>query len=364
MIFVRSIIFLGLIVWGTNARAHDPGLSSANLTRFPDRIELVTTFSVDDARLLLAVSEHAESTPIRSELISRELTQLAPSLWHLQSGETQLVAQSMTVAMTGNNVICTQYYLSSSGEILRFSSEIFDLLPPGHRQYASVFNAEGSVVLGQLLSQAEPGFSVILPPPLVGHTDTAHSIGDSVSFVQFFHLGIEHIITGYDHLLFLFAFLITAQGIRTVLKIVTSFTVAHSLTLSLSALNIVTVPAQWVEPLIAASVVFVALQNIFQREQTSERVGMTFAFGLIHGFGFASILRDMGISSLGTSAWRALAGFNTGVELGQITVASIVFPLLWHLRSRPSYNTAWAPAASSLIALTGGYWLAVRLHWL
>lgn len=358
----RSLVFLGLLVFAVAARAHDPGLSSTTVTRFNDRVELVTTFATVDAEGFLTEDGSGVSPPHSNAALCSELARLAPSLWQLLSGQTPLAASSTEVKTTdGNNVVFIQHYFACSGESLDFSSAVFALLPPGHRQHASVLDRDGKHLFSRLLSRTEPGFAL---PRLSAPPATSEAIPPAlgaVKFTEFLRLGIQHILTGYDHLLFLFAFLLTARDIRAVFKIVTSFTLAHSLTLSLSALDIVVVPAGWVEPLIAASILWVALQNLFKRGQTKDRVGLTFAFGLIHGFGFASVLRDLGISSLGTSAWRALAGFNLGVELGQIAVATAVFPVLWYLRSRKSYETSWAPVASSVIALAGAYWLVERL---
>ena len=364
MRFIRGFLIIAFFSFSALAWAHDPGLSSARFALYPDGIELVITFSAVDARWLMA-EEADHSFPGPNEEFTRAaLIRRATTLWHLSAASSELSPLSTSVEFApGGNVVYTQRYALPRIDALRFDSGIFDLLPPGHRQHVTVLESKDHILLAKLLSPAEAGFDVLLPPTGINSERVVQTGDRTVSFGRFFGLGIEHILTGYDHLLFLFAFLITARGIRAVLKIVTSFTAAHSITLALSALNVVSVPSNWVEPLIAATIVFVALQNLLKREHTAERVGLTFAFGLVHGFGFASVLRDMGISSLGTSAWRALAGFNAGVELGQIAVAAVVFPLLWYLRSLKSYERSLAPAASALIALAGAYWLVQRIGW-
>src|SRR5439155_24930623 len=112
---------------------------------------------------------------------------------------------------------------------------------------------------------------------------------------DFVKLGVEHILTGYDHLLFLAALLATARGIWSVVRIVTAFTLAHSVTLSLGALGIVTIPDRIIEPLIAATIVWVALENLFVAEPDRRRWIWSFGFGLVHGFGFASVLGELGL---------------------------------------------------------------------
>lgn len=139
---------------------------------------------------------------------------------------------------------------------------------------------------------------------------------------SFIHLGIEHIFTGYDHILFLIALLLPSGRLVNLLKIVTAFTLAHSLTLTLAVLNIVTLPSALVESVIALSIVYVAVENLW-RKQFHHRWGLTFAFGLIHGLGFASILQEF----VGTQRNLALSlvSFNLGVELGQIVIVVLVF---------------------------------------
>ncbi|MBC8094714.1 MAG: HupE/UreJ family protein, partial [Akkermansiaceae bacterium] len=115
------------------------------------------------------------------------------------------------------------------------------------------------------------------------------------AFLEFLKLGIEHILIGFDHLLFLCALLIGVRQIKPMLWIITCFTLAHSVTLALSALNIVMLSSRLVEPLIALSIIVVAVENIFRKEATTDRYWMAGGFGLIHGFGFASVLRDTGL---------------------------------------------------------------------
>lgn len=347
------------------AWAHDPGLSSARLVLAADGIQLCTTFSSADAHWLIPGREGEDPRSFDEERVRSELKNPATPFWRLFVGREEVALSLTTVELAaGNNVIVTQHYSGPTAGTIRFHSDVFDLLPPGHRQHATVIESQDHVVLAKLLSQADPGFDLSLLPKAADAEAKIGSSSPAPSFVAFLRLGIDHIITGYDHLLFLFALLITAQGIRPVLKIITSFTLAHSITLGVSAFGVVSFPSRWIEPLIAATIVFVALQNVTRRNYSGERIGLTFAFGLVHGFGFAAVLQEMGISSLGTSAWRALAGFNLGVELGQVAIAAAVIPVIWYLRSRLRYDRAWAPAVSGLIALAGIYWFIERTGWL
>lgn len=179
---------------------------------------------------------------------------------------------------------------------------------------------------------------------------------------SFFALGVEHILTGYDHLLFLAALLLICDKFSDAAKVITVFTVAHSVTLALAALDIVRLPGQVVEPLIAASIVYVAFENIFIREQAHRwRRVIVFGFGLIHGLGFASALREVGLGSSGSAVALPLVKFNLGVEAGQLAVAALLLPLVFYLKRRPVFITRGIPTASAAIAGVGAFWLVTRL---
>ncbi len=177
---------------------------------------------------------------------------------------------------------------------------------------------------------------------------------------KFFEAGIEHIVTGYDHLCFLFALILWATRVWPVVKIVTAFTVSHSITLSLAALNIFALPSSLTEALIAASIVFVAAENFFSRD-VDNRWRNTFLFGFIHGFGFASALTEMGVPQGGVVP--ALAAFNIGVEAGQIAIVMAVMPILLGIDKATGgkRNEKLVYALSGAIALAGVYWFLQRV---
>lgn len=192
-------------------------------------------------------------------------------------------------------------------------------------------------------------------------------------FIDYFHEGVWHIWIGFDHILFLLALLLPAVVFRmrhawqaveafkpaflSVLKIVTAFTVAHSITLSLATLGIISLPSRLVESTIAASVVAAALNNVFPlfRER---RWAMAFAFGLIHGFGFASVLSDLGLPQAALTL--ALVGFNIGVEAGQLAIVAIFLPVAYLLRHTFLYRRAVLLGGSLLIAAVAVVWFAER----
>ena len=133
--------------------------------------------------------------------------------------------------------------------------------------------------------------------------------------------------------------------------------------LAIATLNLVQIPTRIVEPLIAASIVYVGMENLFSRGEPKGRWVLTFAFGLIHGFGFASVLRELGVGANGSSIAGPLISFNLGVEMGQLAVAAIALPLIWKLQARPVFVQRWVPASSVMVVLLGGYWFIQRV-WL
>ena len=181
------------------------------------------------------------------------------------------------------------------------------------------------------------------------------------AFASFFITGMEHIVTGYDHLCFLIATVLWASRLWPVVKIVTAFTLSHSVTLTLAALGWVTLPGAWIEIAVALTIIFVAVENFFSRN-VETRWKQTFLFGFVHGFAFAGGLIEIGLPQ--TSLVPALIGFNTGVEIGQIGVILALAPLLKWTDSLTADGTRSAKlvyALSTLIALMGIFWLMQRL---
>ena len=177
------------------------------------------------------------------------------------------------------------------------------------------------------------------------------------SWFSFFKLGAFHILTGYDHLLFLLALLLRKQTFKQYAAIVTSFTIAHSITLSLAVLGWVTLPSRFVEAVIAFSICYVAAENIF-RTKIRHRWSITFLFGLIHGLGFATILREMSIPKSHLAV--ALINFNLGIEAVQLLIVLLLLPLL-SLLFKLKNSQKWVTYGSYAIVTLGAIWLVQRL---
>jgi hydrogenase/urease accessory protein HupE len=197
--------------------------------------------------------------------------------------------------------------------------------------------------------------------PSVALSDTRPHVGE----VMWHYLlaGIEHIAIGYDHIAFLVAVILWGRRLWPLVGVVTAFTIAHSITLSLAVLDVLRLPSQLVETAIALSIVYVAAENFFVRD-LRRRAWITFAFGLIHGFGFASVLRDYGIPR--DALVPALAAFNLGVEVGQIVIVVAALSLMRALERAlrgpfPAFPSTYPYAVSASVLLLGLYWTVERL---
>ena len=175
-------------------------------------------------------------------------------------------------------------------------------------------------------------------------------------WARFFLLGLDHIAGGYDHLLFLLVLIIGSTGIAKVVAIVTAFTLAHTVTLTLAWLDLVALPDKLVEVAIALSVAYIAAENLSGRRATQRWI-VAFAFGLLHGFGFAGALRE--ITLPGDAMLITLAAFNLGVEFGQLFVVAAVFPLQRMASRKPWFGKA-AQTLSAGVLLIALFWVVQR----
>jgi hydrogenase/urease accessory protein HupE len=177
---------------------------------------------------------------------------------------------------------------------------------------------------------------------------------------RFIPSGVHHILIGPDHLLFLVGLLLLGGSLRQLITVVTAFTIAHSITLSLAALNIFSPPARIVEPAIALSIVYVGADNLMVHGGRDVRGWIAFAFGLIHGFGFANVLREMDLPARALG-W-SLFSFNVGVEIGQLLVVVAVASALAALRARSEIiGRRLATVGSIVVIAAGAYWFIERV---
>lgn len=191
----------------------------------------------------------------------------------------------------------------------------------------------------------------------------AEDVGFFHNAYDFIKIGIAHILSGADHVLFVLTLLLVFVGLREILKITTTFTIAHSITLMLSATGIIFVNPRVTEPLIAFSIAYVAITSVFLTQYSffsnaRSRIGGVFFFGLFHGLGFAGLLQEVRIP--GDTFLASLFAFNVGIEVGQLLVIAIALPVIYFCRHK-----AWYPLAvkifAAVIAVLALVWMIERI---
>jgi hypothetical protein len=177
----------------------------------------------------------------------------------------------------------------------------------------------------------------------------------------YFKMGVTHIVPlGYDHILFVISLCLLNSKFKTILWQATAFTVAHTITLALSMKGVIKLPADIVEPLIALSIMFVAVENILLTELKAWRIAIVFMFGLVHGIGFASALNEIGLP--GNQFFTSIFSFNVGVEVGQISIITLVFlGIIIPWGKKPWYKKGVVYPLSAIIALIAAYWTIERI---
>ena len=248
------------------------------------------------------------------------------------------------------HVVATMAWTCPSDGALRYRVTLFHDVDPAARHVAVI--VAGNDEAQAALDRDVPEVALVGAPSVLE------------VFARFVRAGIEHIFLGYDHIAFLLAVILWGRSLWSLVKVVTAFTLAHSLTLTLAALDVVRLPSSVVEPAIAATIVYVAAENFFVRDIRG-RWRATFVLGLVHGFGFAGALREYGLS--GDTLVPALAGFNIGVEVGQIAIVALLFPLLLlsdRIGGKAALDKGPHPATvyvcSAVIFAFGLFWLVER----
>ncbi|HEV7915103.1 MAG TPA: HupE/UreJ family protein [Albitalea sp.] len=363
LLLAAVVLLLALPAW-----AHKPSDSYLTLKVAEDRISGQWDIALRDIDFAIGLDADGDGNITWGEVRARHADIAAYALARLTiegdgarcavvPGE-QLVDQHTDGAYT---VIALEVNCPKPPAELALSYRLFADLDPQHR---GLLNLEARGV----------SRTAVLGPHAPTQRFDLASASRLDQFLAYAREGVWHIWIGYDHILFLLSLLLPAvlvwqrggwqpaerlrDGLVDVLKIVTSFTVAHSITLSLATLGIVSLPSRWVESAIAASVVLAALNNIVPVFR-GRRWTVAFGFGLIHGFGFASVLADLGLPQ--NALLLALVGFNVGVEAGQLAIVSVFLPLAFALRRTVLYRRWIFTSGSVLIALIAGMWLAERV---
>jgi HupE/UreJ protein len=235
---------------------------------------------------------------------------------------------------TDSLTLLVDFACAGQVKALLIRDDLFDVLGADYHTLARIDTPGRTVQFAFTPESRETGVTL----------DGTHAGG----FVSFVRLGIEHILTGWDHLLFLLVLLLRGGGWLSLAKIITAFTLAHSVTLALAALDVVALPDRLVEAVIALSIAFVAAENLFASPVVARRWLVSFFFGLVHGFGFSAVLRELGLPTHGLLL--SLFGFNAGVELGQALVVAVALPALVLVRrTRWERRLIWSSSAAILL---------------
>jgi hydrogenase/urease accessory protein HupE len=350
-------VWISLLCFGFSPLlfAHDPGLSVVTARLGQTGLNVHLAMSPTDVEYLVPVDANHDGKISPEELNTAlsQLEKMALGAFEVKQDGQSLAATKAKVQTdkTGAILFDVAYPGPTAGE-LKIRSGIISSLARGHRQFLSIRDRENKLLSEEMLNATQDSCVITVTgevsPPAVQH-----------SFREFLLLGIMHIATGYDHILFLLGLLIIGGSFKSAIKIITAFTVAHSITLALATMNLINITPRIIEPLIAVSIIYVGVENMVRRDM-DKRWLLAFGFGLVHGCGFASALRDLGIGSDGTGIVVPLFSFNLGVEMCQMTIAALVLPVIWKLRERPQFVQRFVPVGSCLIALAGTWWLLQR----
>ncbi|MCQ8104364.1 HupE/UreJ family protein [Methylomonas sp. SURF-2] len=359
----RVLLAALLLLATASVWAHAPGLSSLDVLVNPDRLDVKVTFALQDIEAFSPMDSDLDA-----EVTDGEREAAKPAIARLLAGQLRISLDGADIAPAGpglvefdgqNNARAEFHYPVAAKQQLSVQSGLLMQLPEGHQQYLTVRDASGKALAEKMLTRQDDRLGLSLGDPASGEARASASALFN-TFSDFFKLGIEHIVTGYDHLLFLLALLVVTHSFWPAVKIITFFTLAHSLTLALAGLNLVELPSSFVEPFIAATIIYVGIENLIRGEHPKGRHWLTFGFGLIHGFGFAGVLKEMDISSGDTGILLPLLSFNLGIESGQIAVASLVLPLIWWLNNNVRIADRFLRGCSIAVSLMGCYWLVER----
>jgi hydrogenase/urease accessory protein HupE len=228
--------------------------------------------------------------------------------------------------------------------------KLLEELSHGHRHVAHLVS--GPITIDEVTYRGHETVEALAQAP------ATEAPKRTIGALGFLWMGIEHILTGYDHLVFLLGLVLVGGRLRSLVAVVTAFTVAHSLTLAIAVLGAWAPPSRVVEPLIALSIAYVGVENFFVKS-AENRWRITFPFGLVHGFGFAGALREIALPR--GEVPGALVCFNLGVEAGQLAVLAVALPLVLYLRKRAWFSMRGIGALSGAVALAGVFWFLERV---
>ena len=360
----RTLLFSLLLCLVLPAQAHKPSDSYLTVNVAGKQVTGQWDIALRDLDFALNLDQDGDGNLTWDEVRAQHSAIAAYALAHLA-----LSNGAQACALTAGEQLLDNH-TDGAYTVLRFSVACpgkLDALAISYRLFAELDPQHKGLL--KLVSDGATS-TAIFSPDHAQQTLSLRAASKWTQFADYVKEGIWHIWIGFDHILFLLSLLLPAvlvhkaseqaQTLRAaaidVLKVVTAFTLAHSITLTLASLHVVSLPSRWVETAIAASVVIAALNNIFPLFR-GRRPHAAFAFGLLHGFGFATVLADLGLPQ-GALA-LSLAGFNVGVEIGQLAIVAVFLPLAFLARRTWAYRQMMT-TGSALIALVATVWLFER----
>ena len=368
---VRAVLVLIAVcmsvLMGQAAQAHANGSSYLRIVAAGQGTGFSATWDIAAADLQLPLELDADGDGVLAagEVSAGRaaVTQFAASRLDIRRGGSQC---ALTFSELATRQRASQLYLSLQLDGACPRSGVFDVSTSlffGSRGYSTLLDVQTST--GRFPGVLSMGSARWIEPRVTSVFDTLW---------RFLREGVWHVLIGYDHIAFLLLLLLpsvlrgSAAGwiaaesgrevARDLLKIVTAFTIAHSITLGLASTGVVRIPVQPIEVAIAGSIVVAGLLNLFPTA-SGWRLRLAFGFGFVHGFGFANALQE--IAADGSRLAPMLAGFNLGVELAQLMVVGVTLPIVWLLSRRAQYSRQIMPALSLATAVTGAVWFAGRL---
>lgn len=357
--FAISIAFALALLFARSASAHQVGLSrgeyraSDNGVRadvtlsYGDMQSLVETLELNGQRKISQAELDREAKGIQEKIVDRVVVTSggAPCKGTLES--------AMPDDVDGVRVTA-RYACASPAKSVSIELALLDDLSHGHRHIAKAFGGREQQDL--VLFAANKSFAI----DVVSGRDAAAATEPRPAYkgkLSFFPLGIEHILTGTDHLVFLLGLVLIGGRLKDLLATITAFTVAHSISLALAVLGILAPSPRVVEPAIALSIAYVGVENFFVKDG-KKRWRITFPFGLIHGFGFAGALQEISMPRADLP-W-ALVLFNLGVEAGQLMVLAVILPMILLARRQDRFRKVGVRMMSAAIVTAGVVWFVLR----
>lgn len=347
--------FVALLFLGPDAHAHQAGLSRGEYTLAGREIDLHIVFANSEVSAAVPMLDkdhdgHLSTDEVEASRADIFSLFIAPLSIRADGEVCTSKLEDARIESADGLLVVAKYTCPKVPKHLRIEAGFLDRFDFTHRHIAEIVS--GSRVEERVAVPANRVIDVDVqategaPPP------------ESSVFVPLFKMGIFHILTGYDHLMFLFGLVLVGGRKRALVALVTAFTVAHSISLALAVLHVFEPPAYIIEPAIALSIAYVGVENFFVKN-AEHRWKITFPFGLIHGFGFAAALQEIALPHAQVPV--ALFAFNIGVETGQLAVLAVLLPLLHFARKSAWFRDKGVKGLSLVVASAGMIWFVTRV---